>query len=137
MIKFCRYTSVEIKVKTHISPLSEADFVTILNQWNELSVHHVLSMSFDQMVSIPFPKSDAGPGATIMEKLFYFEYRYFRYHYNYIIYLFMIRFLLNPLTGMFEPNYAWVDASWKSLESVLKQSSDGISFPKFFTASIL
>ena len=68
-----------MKIKTIACPLSEADCVTIQNQWNELSVHYVLSMPFNQMVSIAFPKSDVEAGANIMENLFYFEYRYFRY----------------------------------------------------------
>jgi hypothetical protein len=44
----------------------------------------------------------------LLENLHYFEYRYFR-------------FLLNPLTGQFEPNYAWIDPHWTSKAQVLDQ----------------
>jgi cation-transporting P-type ATPase 13A2 len=112
----CRwYIQLYIITTTVQSSLLNADLILVKNQWDEISLHEVQSIPFHQKVSIAFPKvllHDLPD--QIIEELVYFECRYFR-------------FMMNPLTGQFEPNYAWIDPIWKSLASVLDQDGVRIS----------
>ncbi|KAJ2992757.1 hypothetical protein HDV02_002869 [Globomyces sp. JEL0801] len=103
------YCSLEMNVKTYPCILADADWICVKNQWGEVSIQKVSTVAYGQKNSATFPRTFnnlALPDEPI-ELLKYFEYRYFR-------------FLLNPLTGRFEPNYAWTDPQWTSVVSCLR-----------------
>jgi cation-transporting ATPase 13A3/4/5 len=87
------------------SSLLICDLVKVTNQWNEVLVVPVEQHRYGGLLATVFPKQQDYSGS--LEYLSYFEYRYFK-------------FLLNPITGTFEPNYAWVDPRWSSVQAVLE-----------------
>ena len=111
----CRwFINVEIHIKSRSCPLKEASHVVITNQWDEVNYVRVNSMEFRGYLSEVFPAMFEGEHPhfvdRVVDTLFYFEYRYFR-------------FILNPYSGQFEPNYAWCDPKWTSVDELLQGHS--------------
>lgn len=112
----CRWnTTIEMKTKTFPCSLADADYICIKNQWGEISLNRITKIDFGMKASMIFPRSFTEVDASqdiILDHLRFYEYRYFK-------------FFFNPNTGMFEPNYAWVDSNWTSVSRVFLEQDDG------------
>ncbi|KAJ3312746.1 hypothetical protein HDV04_002710 [Boothiomyces sp. JEL0838] len=111
----CRWnTTIEMKTKTFPCSLADADYICIKNQWGEISLNRITKIDFGMKASMIFPRSFTEVDASqdiILDHLRFYEYRYFK-------------FFFNPNTGMFEPNYAWVDSNWTSVSRVFLEQDD-------------
>ncbi|KAJ3281726.1 hypothetical protein HK104_011310, partial [Borealophlyctis nickersoniae] len=118
----CRwFTKLELWFKTVRCPLADATVVSLTSEWGEIEVERVKKDSFDGTVGDVFPFSEARKAREVevfgikdeaarsaaMPCLIHFEYRY-------------IRFILNPMTGQFEPNWTWSDPGWTSINKALE-----------------
>lgn len=105
----CRwFVHVEINIKTKSCALKSASHVVIVNQANELGYERVMTLDFNGLASSVFTVPACEQDFK-MSRLYCFEYRYFR-------------FILNPFTGSFEPNYAWSDPLLETVEALLNGS---------------
>ncbi|KAI8916065.1 hypothetical protein EDD86DRAFT_272937 [Gorgonomyces haynaldii] len=108
----CRWhTNLEIETKTVQCALKEAKLLVITNQWDEITLVRIQKQPFGGKISSIFPRhfNDSDHVDRDLDEIVFYEYRYFR-------------FILNPLTGQFEPNYAWCDPKWNSVPSLLDGS---------------
>eukprot|EP00842_Homolaphlyctis_polyrhiza_P005079 jgi/Hompol1/5572/HPOL_000424-RA len=110
----CRWNIwLEMLVRTHRCSLANASHLFVRNHWDELSLDPIQSLDFDGTLADAFPQlfdtSTHGiipPNNFWMHHLKVFEYRYYR-------------FVLEPISGRFVPNYIFFDPKWQSLSSIL------------------
>ncbi|KAJ3033709.1 hypothetical protein HK097_004753, partial [Rhizophlyctis rosea] len=124
----CRwFPKLELALTTRQCPLPNATIVSIKNEWGEIQTIPVERSAFSGTIDDIFPSSkarraretligsdvkDESLRSTLLPTLTHFEYRY-------------IRFILNPMIGMFEPNWSWSDPKWGSVRKVLQGIRDG------------
>jgi cation-transporting ATPase 13A2 len=107
---WCRWNiATLIYIKTIKCPLRLATHICIINQWGKVSLVPVNRVLFNGSLESVFPTfASRHPehSSEIIQNISSYEYRYFR-------------FLLNPRTGIFEPNYSWYNPKWKSVNAIL------------------
>ena len=69
----------------------------------------VETVKFNDRIQYAFPEVK---GSSILIDLVFFKYRYFK-------------FVLDPVTGQFRPQYAWVDPEWNSVQAVMATKGEG------------
>ncbi|KAJ1344961.1 hypothetical protein BSLG_000476 [Batrachochytrium salamandrivorans] len=119
----CRwYIHLEVITRTRSCPLRSCSYVYLTNHWGEQSLEPVQRSSFRGRLSDAFPqlfdtsiRGQSLPQDSQLPELQFFEYRYFK-------------FILEPISGMFQPNYLWRNPKWQSVECVLgcRDSSSAI-----------
>lgn len=95
---------LQVSLTTTPIQLNHATHLLIKNQWGECEVVDVEIGDFDGYLYDAFPKSTLQN--EHIDKLRFFTYRYFR-------------FIFNPTTGFFEPNYKWSDSNWQNVPDLL------------------
>ncbi|KAL2915285.1 hypothetical protein HK105_205150 [Polyrhizophydium stewartii] len=120
----CRWNiRLEVLTRTRRCPMHQATHVHIVNHWGEQSLEPVRSAAFAGRLSDAFPQlfDTSTPGIhppidTPLASLDFFEYRYFK-------------FILEPISARFVPNYIWRDPRWQSVAYVVshRDSDSGLA----------
>ncbi|EGF82694.1 hypothetical protein BATDEDRAFT_9533 [Batrachochytrium dendrobatidis JAM81] len=124
----CRwYIQLEVKTRTRSCILQQASHVYLINHWGEQSLEPVRKATFAGKLSSAFPQHfdpslpvSQIPQDILLSYLMYFEYRYFK-------------FILDPVSGKFLPNYIWRDPKWQSVNYITSNRDSNLEISRKVT----